>query len=272
MNMFNENTGAFIDVWMSTRRAITKIFALKFSANPQHDMDLEIKRRKEQMSISDTIKKSVLERLQATDLTTTSIAIVLGMAILLGLYIYAVYRFNAKSGFYNRGFNKTLAILPVVTAAIMLAMGSNLTISLGMVGALSIVRFRNAVKEPADLMFLFWSISLGIIVGAGLFELSIILSLVVSALVLLLDLLPSVHAPGLVVVSGTDVGAEAELIASIKMHSKLAKIRSRNITQKGVEWIIEVQLQNGSELVKDIAVLQTVNSVHLMTHDGEVRF
>lgn len=223
------------------------------------------------MGFVDVIKKSVLEKLQSTDLTTTSIAISLGVAILLGLFIYTVYRLNVRSGFYSRGFNKTLAILPVVTAAIMLAMSSSLTISLGMVGALSIVRFRNAVKEPSDLAYLFWSISIGIIVGAGLFELSVILSLVIAMLVSLLDLLPNIHAPGLLVVSGSDINAEAELIASIRNHSKLAKIRSRNINQNGVEWIIEVQLKNGTALVEKVSSLQVVKSVHLMTHDGEVR-
>lgn len=224
------------------------------------------------MSITDTIKKSVLEKLEATDLTTTSIAITLGVALLLGLFVYMVYRLNVRSGFYNRGFNKTLATLPVITAAIMLAMSSNLTISLGMVGALSIVRFRNAVKEPSDLAYLFWSISIGIIVGAGLFELSIILSLTVAVLVCLLDLLPSVRTPGLLVISGDDVDAETEILTTVKSHSKLAKIRSRNINQTGVEWIIEVQLQNGAALVGKIASLQTVHTAHLMTHDGEVRF
>ena len=113
------------------------------------------------MSFSDIIKKSVLDKFQTADLSTTTISVTLGMAILLGLFIYFVYRMNSRSGFYNRDFNKSLATLPVITAAIMLAMGSNLTISLGMVGALSIVRFRNAIKDPADLTYLFWSISLG---------------------------------------------------------------------------------------------------------------
>ena len=224
------------------------------------------------MSISDIIKNSVLEKFQTTDLTTASIVITLGMAIFLGLFIYMMYRMSARSGFYNRGFNKSLAILPVITAAIMLAMGSNLTLGLGMVGALSIVRFRNAIKESSDLAYLFWSISIGIIVGAGLFELAILLCLAVAILGSFLDLLPTFRAPGLLVVSGTDISAEAELTASIKKCSKLVKIRSRNINQKGVEWLIEVQLQNGAAMVEKISSLQSVQSVHLMTHDGDVRF
>lgn len=224
------------------------------------------------MSITDIIKKSVLEKFQASDLTTTSIAIILGMAALLGLFIYLVYRFHSKSGFYSRGFNKTLAILPLITAAIMLAMGSNLTISLGMVGALSIVRFRNAVKEPVDLMYLFWSISIGIIVGAGLFELAVLLSLAVAVLVFALDLLPVWKAPVLLVVSGSSMDMEAALLSCAKSYTKAAKIRSRNITKHGVEWIVELQTRKETELVESIAAVEGIQTVHLMTHDGEVRF
>lgn len=89
------------------------------------------------MSFSDIIKNSVLEKFQAGDLTTTTVVLTLAIAVAAGLFIYLVYRLNSRSGFYNRDFNKSLATLPVITAGIMLAMGSNLTISLGMVGALS---------------------------------------------------------------------------------------------------------------------------------------
>lgn len=224
------------------------------------------------MNFTDVIKKSVLEKFQAGDLSTTSIAVTVGMAILTGLFIYLVYRMSTKSGFYNRDFNKSLAILPVITAAIMLAMGSNLTISLGMVGALSIVRFRNAVKNPIDLAYLFWSISIGIVVGSGLFELAVILSLAITALLFLLDLLPAFRAPCLLVVSGEDIAIEAELIAIVKNHSRSVAIRSRNVTKRGVEWILEMRVCNEEALVQKLAALEKATSVHLMTHDGDVRF
>lgn len=223
------------------------------------------------MSISDVIKKSVLERFQAADLTTSTIAVTLGMAILLGLFIYFVYRINSRSGFYNRDFNKSLATLPVITAAIMLAMGSNLTISLGMVGALSIVRFRNAIKDPADLTYLFWSISLGIISGAGLFELAVLVSLAVAVLVSGLDLLPAFRSPCLLVVSGDSIEQEKALFDCVSKSSKRYKIRSRNVTQKGVEWILELQVKDETQLVRNIMSLEGLSNVHLMTHSGEVR-
>lgn len=224
------------------------------------------------MSFTEVLKKSVLEKFQASDMTTTSIAVTLGMAILLGVFIYFVYRISTKSGFYNRDFNKSLAALPVVTAAIMLAMGSNITISLGMVGALSIVRFRNAVKNPIDLTYLFWSISIGIVVGSGLFELAVLLSLAITALLFALDLLPTFRAPCLLVVSGEDITIESELIAIAKKYSRSVAIRSRNVSKRGVEWILEMRIRNEESLVQQIAALEKVSSVHLMTHDGDVRF
>lgn len=224
------------------------------------------------MSFSDVIKKSVLDRFQTGDLTTANMAVTLAIAIVMGLFVYFVYRVNSKSGFYNRGFHKSLATLPVITAAIMLAMGSSLTISLGMVGALSIVRFRNAVKDPADLTYLFWSICCGIVVGAGLFELAALLSLAVALLVSVLDLLPTFRAPCLLVISGTNVELEQALMERIRQYSASVKVRSRNVSPKGTEWILELRVRKESELIGKLASMPGVDSVHLLTHDGDVRF
>ena len=222
--------------------------------------------------MGDIFKNSVLDQLQAGELTATAIAVTLGVALAMGIYLYIIYRLNTRSGFYNRNFNKSLAVLPVITAAIMLAMGSNLTITLGMVGALSIVRFRNAVKDPADLTYLFWSISLGIVIGAGLFELAIFLSLAATILVFLLDLIPTFRAPCLLVVSGEDVAGEAALLNCVKKCAKSVKVRSRNVSPKGAEWILELRVRKENDLVQQVSALEGVRSVHLMSHDGEVRF
>ena len=222
--------------------------------------------------MGDIFKDSVLNQLQAGEVTFTAIAITLGIALAMGIYLYIIYRLNTKNGFYNRNFSKSLAILPVITAAIMLAMGSNLTITLGMVGALSIVRFRNAVKDPADLTYLFWSISLGIIVGAGLFELAILLSLAATILVFVLDLIPTFRAPCLMVVSGENAMLESALLATVKLYTRAVKVRSRNIGKNGAEWILELRVRKPNELIQHVATLADVRSVQLMSHDGEVRF
>lgn len=223
------------------------------------------------MSFKDAIKKSVLEGFDTGNLTTSYILVVLLAAVGLGLFIYAVYRFTSKSGFYNRNFNKSLAVMPVITAGIMLAMQSNLVISLGMVGALSIVRFRNAVKDSSDLAFLFWSISMGIITGAGLFEISVILSVLVTMLIIVLDILPTIKMPCILVVSA-DTAEEKEIMETIKKFAPRVKVRSRNVSKNGTEWIFEMQSKEEEKMVKAVAEIKGIVSVNLMTHDGEVRF
>lgn len=224
------------------------------------------------MSFTDVIKNSVLEGFHTGDLSTISMAVTLAMAVAMGLFIYVVYRLTAKGSFYNRDFNKSLATLPVITAGILLAMQSNLVISLGMVGALSIVRFRNAVKDSADLTFLFWSISMGIIIGAGLFELAILLSLAATVLIFGLDLIPTFRAPCMLVVSGEADMQEADLLQCIKSICPRVRIRSRNISKRGMEWILEVSVKDGADLVAQVAAIPGVGSVNLMSHDGEIRF
>lgn len=224
------------------------------------------------MGFQDIIKKSVLEGFTSGNVTTTKSIVTLGVAILAGLYIYLLYRVTSKSGFYNRGFNKSLASLPLITAAILLAMQNNLVIGLGMVGALSIVRFRNAVKDASDLTYLFWSISVGIVIGAGLYELAILLSLCMTVLQLGLDLLPAVRAPYLLVVSGDKRAQEEALLAAVKAHASKARMRSRNVTERGTEWIVELQVKSAAELVAHVFELEGVSSVNLLSHDGEVRF
>ena len=224
------------------------------------------------MSITDMIKNSVLEKFNMADLTTTSIVVTLGMAAVMGLFIHLFYRVTTKQGFYNRGFNCALATLPVITAGIMLAMQSNLVISLGMVGALSIVRFRNAVKDPLDLTYLFWSISVGIVAGAGLFELVVLLSLCVTALVSMLNLLPIMRAPCLLVVSCDGATEESELLSAIKNHARHFKIRSCNRTKNETGWIFELRVKDSSALLQDVIQTSGVYSANVLSHDGEVRF
>ena len=119
------------------------------------------------MSVKDVIKKSVYESLAGgTGLSFKEVVIIFLMAFIIGLYVYMVYKLSSKAAFYSKDTGITIAGMPVVIAAIMVAMQSNLIVSLGMVGALSIVRFRNAVKNPLDILYLFWSISAGIICGA----------------------------------------------------------------------------------------------------------
>ena len=132
------------------------------------------------MTFSDIIKKSVMDGFSNSDLSIIKILITLGITFIISIYIFFIYRLVTRQIFYNKNFNISMAVISLVTAGIVLAMQTNLIISLGMVGALSIVRFRTAIKEPMDLLFLFWSISIGIVCGAGTYELAILVSVFVT--------------------------------------------------------------------------------------------
>lgn len=223
------------------------------------------------MSFKDIIKKSVLESFTYGDFSNVNIVITLGVTFLIALYIFFVYRFVTKRTFYNRDFNVSMAIISVVTAGIIIAMQSNLVISLGMVGALSIVRFRTAIKEPMDLLFLFWSISTGIICGSGLYQLSILVALAVTAGIFFLQALPMSSIPYLLILKLSGSEAEASVLELLKKHSPKYKLDSKSIRDGSASLIFEVRAKNVSALVDEVSKIPGVHSASVMHHSGEVK-
>ncbi len=223
------------------------------------------------MSYSDIIKKSVLEGFSYADFSTTKMAVTLGLTFLIAVYIFFVYRFITRSTFYNKNFNITMAIISVVTAGIVIAMQSNFVISLGMVGALSIVRFRTAIKEPMDLLFLFWSIGTGIMCGAGLYELAIVIALVVTFGLLVLQLVPVMASPMLLVIKLNNIDKEETVLSTVKQSTQKYKIDSKSITNGRENLIMEIRVKDYSSLTNEISKIEGVVSVTLMHHEGEVK-
>lgn len=200
------------------------------------------------------------------------VVMVLVMACVIGSYIYVIYRLVTKKTFYSKSFNISLAVITVVTAAIILAVQSSIVISLGMVGALSIVRFRTAVKEPMDLCFLFWSIAAGICCGARVMEVAIILSVLLTVLVVVLDRLPIGQAPMILIMNLKDAKKEPAIIGEVKKYSRYYKVKSRNVSPMKCNLIVEVRVREEYEMVQAISALEGVESVSLVSHDGEVTF
>ncbi len=225
------------------------------------------------MSIKDVIKSSVYESLGGgTNLSTANILFILVIACLIGLYIFAVYKLSSKSAFYSKDLNVTMAGMPLIIAAIMIAMQSNLLVSLGMVGALSIVRFRNAVKNPIDLLYLFWSVSAGIIVGVGLYILALVLCIVMTILLIVLDMIPNTKAPDLLVLRGKADGMDyAELEKLMKECCKYHKEKSRCIKNGEVELIVEIKSSRKEELLQKLTANEHMTQVNCISHDGECR-
>ena len=224
------------------------------------------------MSFKDIFKKSFLEGFSSAEITTPTIVVALGIACVLALYIFFVYRIVTRKTFYSKSFNITLAVITVITAALILTMQSSVVLSLGMVGALSIVRFRTAVKDPMDLAFLFWSISVGIICGAGLAQVAVILSVVITVGILVLDNIPVAKAPMILVVNSNDLDAEDAITEAVKKYVKHVTVKSRNMTDAPLDLVMELRTAEGSALVRDVKKIAGVTAVSLLAHDGEVTF
>ena len=219
------------------------------------------------------MKNTLYENLGGgTGLSFADIALILLIACFIGLYIFMIYRLTSKTAFYSKDLNVTLVGMVIVVAAIMIAMQSNLIVSLGMIGALSIVRFRNAVKNPRDLLFLFWAVSAGIICGVGLKLLGIILCVVMTLMLLILELIPNAKAPALLVLrSGEDEPEWEQIKTLLKKHSKYIKEKSRNIQRNQTEVIFEIRVKNEEELIKELKAVKALSQISLLTHDGEFR-
>ena len=224
------------------------------------------------MSFKDIFKKSFLEGFASAEITTPTVIIALGIACVLALYIFFVYRVVTRKTFYSKNFNITLAVITVITAALILTMQSSVVLSLGMVGALSIVRFRTAVKDPMDLAFLFWSISVGIICGAGLAQVAVILSVIITLGILVLDAMPVAKAPMILVVNSADLDAEEAVVNAVKKYVKHVHVKSRNMTDVSLDLVMELRTSEGSALVRDVKKVSGVTAVSLLSHDGEVTF
>ncbi len=225
------------------------------------------------MSTKDVIKSSVYESIVGGGaLTASSIIFILVIAAIIGIYIFAVYKLTSKAAFYSRDLNVTIAGLPVIVAAIMVAMQSNLIVSLGMVGALSIVRFRNAVKNPLDLLYLFWTISAGIICGVGLKLLAVILCVMMTVLILVLQMLPNSRGTSILIIrTGDDTVDWDEVEHILNNYGKRVKEKSNSYQSGETEVIYELSTSRQAELMKELKEHKELQQIHFLDHDGEYR-
>ena len=225
------------------------------------------------MSAKDVIKNKVYESFGGgTGITFLGILFILMMACIIGIYIFMVYKYNSKAAFYSKDLNVTMAGLVVVIAAIMIAMQSNLIVSLGMVGALSIVRFRNAVKNPIDLLYIFWAVSAGIIVGVQLELLAIALCAVMTVLLLVLERVPISKASALLVIRTNEQEFDWNNLKNVlDNYARYYREKSKNIRKEEMEVIIELKCLKVDELLEELRKMETIDYISYLEHDGEYR-
>ncbi len=220
------------------------------------------------MSFSDIFKSSFLENVTSVSLLDMALALVLAFGV--GLFIFFIYKKTYAGVMYSSSFGVTLIALTMITTLVILAVTSNIVLSLGMVGALSIVRFRTAIKEPMDIAFLFWSIAVGIVLAAGLIPLAVFGSVVIGVILLVFANRKDNSNPYIVVLSCEGNESEKSAAEFLAQHTKKCTVKSKTARKGGVELNVEVRLKDdNTDFINALADMPGVQNAVLVSYNGD---
>ncbi|MBR1841963.1 MAG: DUF4956 domain-containing protein [Oscillospiraceae bacterium] len=220
------------------------------------------------MTFSDIFKSSFLENVTAVNPFDMVLSLVLSFAI--GLFIFFVYRKTYQGVMFSSSFGVTLVALTMITDLVILAVTSNVVLSLGMVGALSIVRFRTAIKDPLDIAFLFWSIAVGIVLAAGMLPLALFGSLLIG-LILILFVNRKTHTnPYIVILTCADSEAEKSAVNCLRRSVQKCVTKSKTVRAGAIELTMEIRLKaDDTGFINSLSALDGVESAVLVSYNGE---
>jgi len=220
------------------------------------------------MSFSDIFKSNFLENVTAVSVLDMILTIVLAFGI--GIFIFFIYKKTYRGVMYSSSFGVTLIALTMITSQVILAVTSNVVLSLGMVGALSIVRFRTAIKEPLDIAFLFWSIAAGIILSAGMIPLAVIGSVIIGLILLFFVNRKAGKTPYIIVLSCADYDAETKAMNYIKSQVEKCVVKSKSVQNGFVEVNMEIRMKNeNTDFINAVSGIKGVKSASLVSYNGE---
>ncbi len=220
------------------------------------------------MTFNDIFKSAFLENVASVSLPDMTIALVL--AFCLGVFIFLVYKRTFSGVMYSSGFGVTLIALTMITTLVILAVTSNVVLSLGMVGALSIVRFRTAIKEPLDIAFLFWSIAARIVLAAGMIPLAVFGSVLIGVVLLIFVNRKSHMNPYIVVLDCDGHDAERRALDYLKGRVRRVTVKSKTVQKGAVELNLEIRLkEDNTDFVNELAGLSGVGSAVLVSYNGD---
>ena len=220
------------------------------------------------MTFNDIFKSSFLENVSEFSILDTLIG--LAVALVIGLFIFIIYKKTLTGVLYSSGFALTLVGLSLVTTLVIMAVTSNVVLSLGMVGALSIVRFRTAIKEPVEIVFLFWSLAVGIVIGAGMIPLAVIGSAIIGVILLLFANRKIHNDPYILVTNCTDENAENAVMDILGKEAEHCVVKAKTVTTCGIELTAELRMKTASTaFVNAIAQLPGVETATLVSYNGE---
>lgn len=220
------------------------------------------------MSFQDIFKSSFLENMTSVSFLDMALALILAFGI--GLFIFLIYKRTFSGVMYSGSFGVTLVALTMITTLVILAVTSNVVLSLGMVGALSIVRFRTAIKEPLDIAFLFWSIAVGIVLAAGLIPLAVFGSVAIGVFLLLFANRKASENPYIVVLQCRNTDAEQQAVSYLSQHTKKMVVKSKTARAGYIELNYEVRLRDEQTgFITELSELNGVESAVLVSYNGD---
>ena len=220
------------------------------------------------MTFKDIFKSSFLENMTSISLLDMAIALILAFGI--GLFIFFIYKKTYQGVMYSSSFGTTLIALTMITTVVILAVTSNVVLSLGMVGALSIVRFRAAIKEPLEIAFLFWSIAVGIVLAAGLIPLAVFGSIIIGLILVIFVNKKAYYNPYIVVLSCSDSDAEKKAKSYLDKQVQKCVVKSKTATKGIIELNLEIRMKNdNTDFINVLSDMDGVNSAVLVSYNGE---
>ena len=220
------------------------------------------------MTFNDIFKSSFLENVTAVSFTDMAIALVLSFC--LGLFIYFVYKKTYAGVMFSKAFGGSLVAMTMITTMVILAVTSNVVLSLGMVGALSIVRFRTAIKEPMDIAFLFWSIAGGIVLAAGMIPLAVVGSIIIGLILIIFCNRKSSQKPYIAVISCDSGAVEEKVAAYLKQNTEKTVVKSKSAQKGNIELSYEVTLKkDDTDFITKLSEMDGVSSAVLVSYNGD---
>ncbi|MBQ4424859.1 MAG: DUF4956 domain-containing protein [Lachnospiraceae bacterium] len=220
------------------------------------------------MTFSDIFKSSFLESVKEFSVVDTLIGMLFALAI--GLFIFLIYKKTFSGVMYSTGFAMSLVGLSLVTTLVIMAVTSNVVLSLGMVGALSIVRFRSAIKEPMEIVFLFWSLAAGIVIGAGMIPLAVIGSVIIGVILIAFVSQKFRNTPYILIVNCSDEQAEERTLYTIEKSVDKYIVKSKTVNAAGIELTAEIRVKDAATgFVNRINEISGVSGATLVTYNGE---
>lgn len=220
------------------------------------------------MTFSDIFKSNFLANV--TSVTILDMFLALALSFAIGLFIFLVYKKTYAGVMYSSSFGVTLIAMTMISTFVILAVTSNVVLSLGMVGALSIVRFRTAIKEPMDIAFLFWSIAAGIVLAAGMIPLAVIGSVIIGIIILVFANRKSHTNPYIVVLQCENHESETKATDFLKEHTCRMNVKSKSVQKGAIELNLEIRLKNGTtDFINDLAGMEGVRNAVLVSYNGD---